>query len=368
MSELSGEGGDHRPSSGLRPPGKSLIWDLKATRVVLTRQQVSEQTAAAWKANGCHGLHVGAEMYSRAAEIHRSDAGRMETLLLVLTASALGATSPVPRGEYHFIYEPKNWTEARRYCTENHSDLVPVRNQEDVTVLRGMAVLSQMVYPHYSYRAWIGLYNSMTSWSWSMPGLHQNQSGFRNWNQGEPNHALGKVQCAEIYYSGVWNDAPCEWKRSFVCCDVSGPAVSFVYVGLALPWNQAQSHCRGRHTDLAVVRDAAENQRLQRLVPFGQSAWIGLFRYSWQWVDGGKFPFSLWGAADPNGPADDCAAANFQDYGRWETWSCGEEKAFVCYRAPVLKQVVRLRLGGDSSLDLSDPVVLEDVLKEVKQA
>ena len=95
-------------------------------------------------------------------------------------------------------------------------------------------------------------------------------------------------------------------------------------------WTEAQSYCREHHTDLASVRNMSENEKIRQLMPLG-SVWIGLFRDSWKWVDGSNFSLSYWGANDPDGHHDNCAAANFADSGKWESWNCAEEKAFVCY-------------------------------------
>ncbi|KAK5614810.1 hypothetical protein CRENBAI_012592 [Crenichthys baileyi] len=90
-----------------------------------------------------------------------------------------------------------------------------------------------------------------------------------------------------------------------------------------MTWTNAQSFCREHHTDLPSVRTSTENEQIKGLM---QSlgvvqVWIGLYRFSWTWVDG----------------------------------------------IPVSKQVVKVNLVKTSSLDLNHPTVLEDLLDQFEQ-
>uniref|UniRef100_A0A3B5MF02 C-type lectin domain-containing protein n=1 Tax=Xiphophorus couchianus TaxID=32473 RepID=A0A3B5MF02_9TELE len=97
-------------------------------------------------------------------------------------------------------------------------------------------------------------------------------------------------------------------------------SVTFVHVNVNMTWMEAQRYCRGRHTDLASVRNMAENRRLQVLVPTGQRAWIGLSRESWKWSDGTGSAFSFWMSGEPSKTRQNCAAANMKDSGRWQNF------------------------------------------------
>ncbi|XP_073325542.1 C-type lectin lectoxin-Phi1-like [Pagrus major] len=137
-------------------------------------------------------------------------------------------------------------------------------------------------------------------------------------------------------------------------------------------WTEAQSYCRDHHTDLASVRNTAENQKVKDVVPSGQTAWIGLFRDSWKWSDGSNSSFRYWDQGEPNnnGGKDACAVADLDRDGKWWDTRCDWKRWFVCYSPlpTTTRQVIKVRLERkDSSLDLNDPAVLEQMLKEFKQ-
>lgn len=53
----------------------------------------------------------------------------------------------------------------------------------------------------------------------------------------------------------------------------------FVFVEQELSWADAQLYCRGRHTDLASVRNEKENREIQILAR-NRGIWIGLHRFA----------------------------------------------------------------------------------------
>ncbi|CAJ1084310.1 macrophage mannose receptor 1-like [Xyrichtys novacula] len=264
----------------------------------------------------------------------------MDRNLLWIFAAAglcLCAVNAHVQRRYHFVYDFMNMTEAQSYCREKYSDLATVESEEDMELLRNMADLSRMTYPGgNSDRAWIGLYDDISSWRWSLlersfykPG----ETEFRNWWPGEPNNKKGEEHCVELYDNGQWNDDSCDTQLQPVCCDVTGSDVTFVLINTSMSWTEAQSYCRNHHTDLAWVKNTTDNQRVKDLVS-GQKVWIGLSRESWKWSDGSQSTFRFWKqeSKEPNNNFENetCVSADFSSSGRWEDWNCDYKRTFVC--------------------------------------
>ncbi|TNN52166.1 Aggrecan core protein [Liparis tanakae] len=195
---------------------------------------------------------------------------------------------------------------------------------------------------------------------------------FRQWRYTEPNNIDLKQHCVVMNAEGRWHDFHCESSWKSVCFDVRGPN-TFVLVHNLMTWTEAQNYCREHHTDLASVRNMEENQMVNNLRPYGSFIWIGLFRVPWKWSDGSESSIRNWNPLVPlalEGFSKKCVVANFSADGQWETLDCTVKSAFICYRdvVPVSKRVVKVRLEkSSSSLDLNDPVVMENLLKKIKQ-
>ncbi|XP_056295800.1 L-selectin-like [Pseudoliparis swirei] len=172
--------------------------------------------------------------------------------------------------------------------------------------------------------------------------------------------------------NSFWYDYNCEVALRSACFDVRGPN-TYVLTTTSMNWTEAQSYCRKHHTDLASVRNMEENQVVQNLNPSNTYIWIGLFRDPWNWSDGSESLFRNWNHQEPripDGSSKKCVAADFSADGQWEILDCNVKSAFICYDdfVPVSKRVVKVRLErSSSSLDLNDPVVMEDLLKQLKQ-
>uniref|UniRef100_A0A3Q3AM03 C-type lectin domain-containing protein n=1 Tax=Kryptolebias marmoratus TaxID=37003 RepID=A0A3Q3AM03_KRYMA len=122
-----------------------------------------------------------------------------------------------------------------------------------------------------------------------------------------------------------------------ICCGLFlGQEVKFIYINSTMNWTEAQSYCREHHTDLATVRNEAENKKIRQLVPQKQRIWFGLFRDSWQWVDGSPNSFSYWVENEPNRQKQSCAAAFFNNSGKWVDWSCTTRTRFICFDVHVV--------------------------------
>lgn len=97
-------------------------------------------------------------------------------------------------------------------------------------------------------------------------------------------------------------------------------------------WADAQSYCRRNHKGLLSVKNLAENQEIQSMVPAGQLAWIGLSGDSWKWSDGSDSIFRYWGQGhlDDSGAGPNCAHYNGISK-TWSTRSCDSKSMFFCY-------------------------------------
>ncbi|XP_059190140.1 macrophage mannose receptor 1-like isoform X2 [Centropristis striata] len=250
--------------------------------------------------------------------------------MLVVFLLLIAATGLCAGRQYHVINEKKTFTEAQRYCRENYTDLATVDSMEDVEILNRTAETAGV-----SSVAWIGLYDDVNSWRWSLSNTSFYRPGeeeFRRWATGEPDNYRSAEYCTVMNEEGRWYDLGCKANNQAVCCDVRGQDVTFVLTH-SMTWTRAQSYCREQHTDLASVRNQAENQKVQELVPAGRYVWFGLFRVSWKWSDGSSSSFRHWLSGQPDnnwGRKEDCAAVDFSSSGRWRDRNCDLKYPFIC--------------------------------------
>ncbi|KAI4823550.1 hypothetical protein KUCAC02_012131 [Chaenocephalus aceratus] len=297
-----------------------------------------------------------------------------KVLLIIIALSGLSAVSSHAERQYHFVYEAKNMSEAQRYCREKHTDLATVDSMEVVKLLNDMLDPNKLGEHGNIYRVWIGLYDDLDSWKWSMSDtsfFKPRETKFKQWASGEPNNEYSGEHCTDIRSNdGLWNDRRCAARINAVCLDVRGPNATFVLIESAMNWTEAQSYCREHHTDLASVRNLTENQQIVELLPPG-IYWIGLYRDSWKWSDGSSSPFRYWAGGEPNNRNynEACVAAAFHNSGKWKDADCGLRKHFICYKSvvPVSMQVIKVRVQKPNGVDLNDPAFLAAMLVEAKK-
>ncbi|CAK6981895.1 macrophage mannose receptor 1-like [Scomber scombrus] len=244
-----------------------------------------------------------------------------KVLLSIIAASVLCVVSSHVQRQYHFVYEKKNMTEAQSYCRDKYTDLATIYDEEDVKTLKGIVDESKV-----DKTAWIGLYDDVNSWRWSDRDA---EVEFTNWKEGEPNNHGSGQYCTLMRTNGEWNDKPCNHRHKSVCSNVTD--VKFILINANMSWTEAQSYCRANHTDLATVRNEAENQEVKDAAG-GEKVWIGLFRDSWKWSDGSKSSFRYWKSGEPNSGNKACVAMNFNHPGGWEDHNCDHNKTFICYK------------------------------------
>ncbi|KAI4903284.1 hypothetical protein NFI96_004359, partial [Prochilodus magdalenae] len=236
--------------------------------------------------------------------------------------------------QYHFINEPMTWAAAQTYCRENYTDLATFDNVQEVN-----GVL-MTVKDTYSGLAWIGLYDDLNSWRWSLDidGFYkENERNFRNWHIMEPSNTGGDKLC--VYFSdidGAWYEYNCDSGLRFICYDGrEGASQRYVAPYEYMIWTEAQRYCREHHTDLVSVRSEAENQMLKSFVKYYHlHLWIGLYRTR-SWSDGSNSSFSNWrpGQPDNYGQNEHCTAVSFSDdyFGQWTDENCDQAFPFLCY-------------------------------------
>ncbi len=115
--------------------------------------------------------------------------------------------------------ESKTWTEAQRYCRQNYTDLATIENMEE------MNRLVKAVRRIYYAKAWIGSYDDINSWQWSLDNTTL-VGGFKSWFVQQPVNSYGQSLCVYMsYYQGIWSEASCHYRLPFLCYD--GENLSF---------------------------------------------------------------------------------------------------------------------------------------------
>uniref|UniRef100_A0A087XL01 C-type lectin domain-containing protein n=1 Tax=Poecilia formosa TaxID=48698 RepID=A0A087XL01_POEFO len=246
-------------------------------------------------------------------------------------SKTLWAVSTLAKVQFHFVYDPMSWSDAQSYCRKTYTDLVTVDSAEVVTTLRNTVDSNKMA---AITDAWIGLYDDVDSWRWSLSdeAFYQNSEAlYRNWPSGQPDNTGGGESCLEMLGNGDWNDIGCDVLRKPICSTVSGLTATFTVINTLMNWTQAQSYCRTHYTDLASVRHSADNENLKAAKPAEEAVWLGLFRDQWKWSNGSLLTYPHWASGEPNGPVENCAGMDFTNSGYWVDWECHLAKPFICY-------------------------------------
>uniref|UniRef100_A0A7N5ZYZ8 C-type lectin domain-containing protein n=1 Tax=Anabas testudineus TaxID=64144 RepID=A0A7N5ZYZ8_ANATE len=111
------------------------------------------------------------------------------------------------------------------------------------------------------------------------------------------------------------------------------------FIGENKTWDEAQKYCRENYTDLAIVSNMTDMERLRKSTETLTEAWIGLHSYPgkdnrrWYWsLPGLKFNENQtrWESGEPNdnGGQENCLLMNNQ---KWSDYPCGYKFRFICY-------------------------------------
>ncbi|KAF3697530.1 Aggrecan core protein Cartilage-specific proteoglycan core protein [Channa argus] len=267
--------------------------------------------------------------------------------------------------QYYYVPDLKNWTEAQSYCRQRYTDLATIGNTKEKNQL-----INKVLTDGYKSQVWIGLYNQI-NWTWS-DGYTGSGADFRNWetSQNEPDLYSADQFCVSAK-NAKWWDNHCNVKLVFICQrGTAGTQLDpdFVLVNATMNWTSAQSYCRQNFTDLATVTNNQQNNKIHKLLPSGEMAWIGLFRdHNFYWSDQSIFSFSDFDSVENRIYSLNvvCGVADLQGSKKWKFLSCDTRKPFVCYARPIKRQVMKLKVKlEDSSVDLNDPAVKAGILKK----
>ncbi|XP_041843382.1 C-type mannose receptor 2-like [Melanotaenia boesemani] len=133
--------------------------------------------------------------------------------------------------------------------------------------------------------------------------------------------------------------------RLVTCCNVTR---NYYYINLKMNWTDAQHYCRTKYTDLAVIDNMDDVERLIRPTADNSLAWIGLYDNpqswkgiinnepnSWKWSTLGEsstLSYQNWAAGKPNyfGGIDTCV--KMETSGKWNDETCSLKLYIVCYQ------------------------------------
>ncbi|CAI5669896.1 unnamed protein product [Oreochromis niloticus] len=240
-----------------------------------------------------------------------------------------------------------NWTEAQSYCREHFTDLVTIYNSNINQLLFSMG-------PKIEDSAWIGLYDDVFTWKWSMEGklfyvgsTHE----FLIWAKDQPNCANAKEYCVALEGQTELYDRSCGESYPFLCYNARN--TSYILVMESRSWSAAQSYCRTYHTDLTSIRSKEEKSKITLTLNGSgvQNVWIGLYRDPWSFCsDNTTSTFTKWGSSEPNnGNSIEYCGAFYLRTGEWSDCNCGSRFYFFCFT--VTKQtVVKMKLQSEADM------------------
>ncbi|KAK6466629.1 snaclec subunit B-like, partial [Huso huso] len=111
--------------------------------------------------------------------------------------------------KYHLVQTKKNWTEARSYCREKHTDLVTMHSLEEQQQLQNIVKNEASDFKkETNNRFWIGLYQDSENWQWSTGDA----VSYTNWTAG-----TGGLFCATADAGGSWGQSVCHDQKPFMC-------------------------------------------------------------------------------------------------------------------------------------------------------
>ena len=295
---------------------------------------------------------------------------------------------PIQRGPHRYLVcpIPRNYEEARAHCQAEGAEPAVVESEGEAVWLHATAV--EVARQDY----WLGADDRAVEGSfvwWNGAPLD-----YARWDEGEPNNAGDRQDCAHIRANnGMWNDRECEARQGVLCEDVcvagtdedgdgfdrcsddcddgeadAHPGAVEVCDGLdndcnglvddldecvcrqmvrddsryhvctdPLSWVGARNACRELNSDLAVLQDAAEAEWLfeRAHAVERRDYWFGLsdrdVEDTFVWVDGTEAEYTNWGGGEPSDSGSGEDCVHFWgEAGRWNDLPCAVRLAYIC--------------------------------------
>ncbi|CAI5661888.1 putative C-type lectin domain family 20 member A [Oreochromis niloticus] len=278
---------------------------------------------------------------------------------LILLAGMCSLPLCAYRISYLLVQSPKSWYEAQSYCREKCIDLLTFDSMKQIETILNF------VEDKYDDAVWFGLWKGQTQrWHWSMPS--KDFYNYLPWGS-KTNYNCG------TYKNGSLSSDPCHYTKNSICFDENKKgAEQYILTSARMGWTEAQDYCRTNHTDLTSVRNDAEHQTIQSLAN-GTDVWIGLFRDPWEWSDLSNSSLRYWPVEQKiwNEGSENCGALLKNESGKWGQLPCSDRYPFLCtceVKETTVK-VIKVRISlQDSGLDLNNPTVQDNILKQLMAA
>ncbi|XP_055361836.1 C-type mannose receptor 2-like [Betta splendens] len=302
------------------------------------------------------------------------------TLLKVFYLSGWFIFSSGLYHEYHFVNTNLTWSQALTYCRTTYTDLATI---ETITEMNQVINISSSS----NSQVWIGLYYGYYGqWTYDIRAFT-----LVDWqNQIENGQLLQYCLSRSFSTNGGWSDENCSLEHPFVC--VNG--TQEVYVNQPMDWFTAWRYCRENFTDLDsygyvpwnpsswLYNAWYNNQNLNNLVPPDVRVWIGFVLHpQMYWSDRSSSLFRYWDNSTFSYGSVYAGwlrgAVDLQRSGKWRLLPDYATLPFVCYgslkvstttQAPTVdkKSITVLKLRLSSSVDLNNPNVSDNILKQLQ--
>ncbi|KAL0962668.1 hypothetical protein UPYG_G00343720 [Umbra pygmaea] len=173
------------------------------------------------------------------------------------------------------VQENKTWYDAQSYCRKNYTDLVSIRNEEQMEEVKNAGITKTTPY-------WIGLLYD--DWGWVDGG----RSAYRNWNTDLPKDE-DISNCGKIWMNQIMN-VPCDNNEHYFC--------NTVHINITrerMTWEQGLVYCNTHHNGLLRIESAEDQTVTEQMLTLNGinitgPIWLGLRQSNlfgfWVWTNG----------------------------------------------------------------------------------